>query len=414
MSKKILLIIGILVLVGIAAFLILTSKPQAEEGGRVGFSIRDFLPFGKSVDTDTDTETNTEEGSSDEEVDVPTNTPIPKLRKISSEPVAGSVIFNVGTTSIVRFVEKGTGNVYEVKSDSLKIDRLSNTTIPKIIRAFWLPNGSGFLAQTLLAESEIIETSLVKLNKNKESLASENLTPFGTTIGKLPTGIKEITIKPDGTKIFYYTTTGSSNWFVSNPDGTATTVVMAHPLTEWLPKWVSGNTIILQTKGSSEAISYAYSFDVSNKTLKNVGVGFTGLSINPNLSGSLSVISSGGATPQLFVVENKSTALKTLGVNSLAEKCVWLKEKSPTIYCAVPNQIPGGNYPDVWYKGLVSTEDYVIKIDIDNNITYTVGDFSLLTDQKIDATDLILSPDETHLVFRNKIDGFLWMLRLEE
>ena len=102
------------------------------------------------------------------------------------------------------------------------IQRLTNTTIPKIIRAFWLPNGSGFLAQTLIAENEVVETSFVKLNKNSTSSTNESLTPFGTTIGKLPTGVKEIAIKPDGAKIFYYTINGSySDWFISNPDGTS-------------------------------------------------------------------------------------------------------------------------------------------------------------------------------------------------
>ena len=177
---------------------------------------------------------------------------LPRLRKISSEPVAGAAVFNIGTTSIVRFVEKGTGNVYEVKSDSLAVQRLTNTTIPKIVRAFWLPNATGFLAQTLMPESEIIETNFVKLNKNE--IVGENLTPFNTTISKLPTGIKEISINPSGSKIFYYTANWSSNWFISNPDGTESSLVMSHPLTEWLPKWVTPDRVVMQTKGSSESI----------------------------------------------------------------------------------------------------------------------------------------------------------------
>ena len=51
MTKKILLIIGILAVIGVALFLVFGSKPQTagEEGG--GFSIRDYLPFGNSIDT---------------------------------------------------------------------------------------------------------------------------------------------------------------------------------------------------------------------------------------------------------------------------------------------------------------------------------------------------------------------------
>src|SRR3990167_9394362 len=227
MSKKILLIIGILIIVGVALFLVFTSKPQAEGESRVGFSIREFLPFGKS-DAPTIGEPTTETSNEDFESNITpktnTNQPIPRLRKISSEPVAGAAVFNIGTTSIVRFVEKGTGNVYEVKSDSLAVQRLTNTTIPKIVRAFWLPNATGFLAQTLLSGREIVETNFVRLNKNVASSTNETLTPFGVTIGKLPTGIKEITIKPDSTKIFYYTVSASSDWYISNPDGTGSSL----------------------------------------------------------------------------------------------------------------------------------------------------------------------------------------------
>ena len=386
MTKKILLIIGILAVIGVALFLVFGSKPQTagEEGG--GFSIRDYLPFGNSIDTSDNvptTETNEEQNLPS----APTNGKVPRLRKISSEPVAGAVIFDVGATktasgtSVVRFVEKGTGNVYEAKSDSNTITRLTNTTIPKIVRAFWLPNGSGFLAQTLMAESEIIETSFVKLNKNTASTSVESLTPFGTTVSKLPTGIKEIAVSPDGTKIFYYTVSGSSSWFISNPDGTGAAQVLSHPLTEWLPKWISANTITMQTKGSALALSYNYSFDVGNKTLKKIGIAETGISSR---------------------------------TNTLPEKCVELKDKNPTFYCAVPNQLPAGNYPDVWYKGLVSTEDFIEKIDLSNDIFYGVADLPDLSGQKIDVIDPMLSPDESHLIFRNKIDGYLWLLRIGE
>lgn len=418
MSKKILLIVGILVIIGVVLFLILGSKPQTAGESRVGFSIRDYLPFGKSSNSGTNGTTTPKTTDSNTKTNEPSNLavsePVPRLRKISNEPVAGAVIFNTGTTSVVRFIEKGTGNVYETNSNSVKITRLTNTTIPKIIRAFWLPNGSGFLAQTLLIENEIIETNFVKLNKNNASSTSEILTPFSTTIGKLPTNIKGITIKPDGTKIFYYTTNGSSNWFVSNPDGTGSSVVMSHPLTEWIPKWISSNTITMQSKGSSGAIGFVYSFDVVNKTLKKMGTEAVGLSANVNTDGSLDLISSGGTAPQLALIDNKNIISNPISINTLAEKCVWLKNKNPLVYCAVPNQIPKGNYPDSWYKGLISTEDSITKVDLANDVSYTIANLSSLSKQKIDAADLSLSPDETHLIFRNKIDGFLWMLKIGE
>ena len=419
MTKKILLIIGILVIVGIAVFLIFFSTPTSPTGdSRVGFSIRDYLPFGNSGSNDQNSSTTDQTStqiSDDNLPNISIDQPIPRLRKISSEPVAGAAIFNTGTTSVVRFVEKGTGNVYEAKSDSHLIQRLTNTTIPKIVRAFWLPNGSGFLTQTLIAENEIIETNFVKLNKNVASSTVEILTPFSTTIGKLPTGIKEISIKPDGSKIFYYTLNGTySNWFVSNPDGTNSNLVNSNPLTEWLPKWVSGNIVMIQNKGSSKSVGYNYSFDVSSKVFKKIGLGVVGISSNPKPDGSLALLSNGGSSPKLFLIDNKEVTSKATNENTLAEKCVWLKEKNPTALCAVPNGLPRGDYPDIWYKGLISTDDSIRRVDLSDNVSSNIADLYALSEEQIDVVDISISPDETHLIFRNKIDGYLWLLRIEE
>lgn len=405
MKKKILLIIGILAIVGVAAFLMLNSGENTSDEEDRGFSILEFLPFGKSSE-ETETQITEENGG---EIITETNQPVPRIRKISSEPVAGAVVFNVGTTSVVRFVEKGTGNVYEARSNLTKIERLTNTTIPKIARAFWLPNASGFLAQTLSVENELVETSFVKLIKSAGE--GEDLTPYGTTISKLPTGIEEIAIKPDGSKVFYYIDAGYSNWFISNPDGTGSSLVLSHPLSEWLPKWISSNIIIMQSKPSFQSAGFYYSFDVSSKVLKKIGTGAFGLIANTNSDGSLSIVSNGGTSPSLFLVTNTDASTKPISASSMADKCVW---SGDNVYCAVPDELPSGSYPDDWYKGVVSTGDSIERIDPNNDISYVVSDLASESGEKIDVVDLIISSDKTHLVFRNKIDGYLWMFRIEE
>lgn len=377
--KKVLLIIGILAVIGVAAFLIFNAGPEREGQSRVGFSITDYLPFGSS-DSDSEPGDNFVPNDGDGDVFAPQDKAVAKLRKISSEPVAGSAIWSVGTTSLVRFVEKGTGNVYEVRSDSNFVERLTNTTIPKIIRAFWLPDGSGFLAQTLLPESEVIETSFVKLNKNTGATTTESLTPYSTTISKLPTGIREIAVSPNGSKIFYYTIEGSrSSWFTANPDGTGETKVYTHFLTEWLPVWVSTNIVEMQTKPSYAAVSRLYSFNLQSKSLGNTS---RDLSIFPN-------------TPN-------------------TDKCVRSEEETDVAFCAIPKRLPTSLYPDDWYKGLVSTNDYIEKIDLANDIHYQISDLSIVSGEEIDVLDITLSPNEHHLTFRNKTDGYLWLLEIEE
>lgn len=418
MTKRLLLITGVLIIIAVAVFLVFSSSQNTgtnEEAG--GFSIRDYLPFGNSSQTANEfpqTETETENEFSNQPN---INEPIKRLRKLSNEPVAGAVIFNIGTTSVVRFVEKGTGNVYEARSDSNRIERLTNTTIPQIVRAMWLPDGSGFLAQTILLENEIVETSFVKLAKSEDDAILESTTPYNVTISKLPTGIKELTIRPDSAKIFYYTrssSSGSSSWYISNPDGTSQSLVYTSPITEWVPEWISSNIIMMTSKASFSTLGYTYAFNISKKTLQTQGVGITGLSTNSNQDGTFILASVGGNFPHLFVFDLKNSQTLDTGENVLSEKCVWTKQENPEVYCASPKQIPSGNYPDSWYKGTVSTDDYIKRMDLGKDLFNNIIDISRESGQKTDVINMNISPDETHIIFKNKIDGFLWMLRIEE
>lgn len=402
MSKKVLLIIGILILVGVAIFLILSSGKTDETGTRVGFSVRDYFPFGRGEDTnieETPTNTTPEEEPTN---NIDTN-PVPRLRKISNEPVSGSIVFNIGTTTFVRFVEKGTGNVYEARGDRNSIERLTNTTIPKIVRSTWLPNATGFLAQTVDVGNSVTETSFVKLNKS--TAVSDNSALYNTTISKLPTGIEEIAISPDSTKIFYYLKGASSFWFTAKPDGTERKHLYTSPILEWIPKWVDNKNVFIYTKPSVYAETFAYNFNIDTKALKKTSVSGFGLSFNPSKESSLV---SNGAT--VSVVNNSTLASSNLNTKTLADKCHLIDIYA---YCAVP----GGNSTisiDSWYKGLVSTSDYIIRIDTEDLFYSNIIDLSSEVEGGVDLEDLQVSEDESHLIFRNKKDGFLWMLRVEK
>ncbi|MEK7642328.1 MAG: hypothetical protein AAB392_00830 [Patescibacteria group bacterium] len=381
MTKKILLIIGIVAVIAIAVFLIL-GEGKAGENGKVGFSFGDYFPFGNSeVDITLDTDQNSDENEVGTPINTGSNSLPPKLRKVSSEPIAGAVIYNSGTTSIVRWVERGTGNVYETDSKSSNIRRLTNTTIPKIIRAFWLPNGNGFLAQTLVPESEIIETSFVEITKNT-GVATESLTPFTTRISKLPTGIKDMAIRKDSKKIFYFTTGLGASFYSANTDGTGSKLLASHPLSEWLVRhWLNDKEVLLQTKEGGGLPPYFSILNTGNGNLKRT--------------------------------ENPMSQITT-NIFTLFEKCILDDVKGGFVYCAVPEEVGKGTYPDDWYKGIVSTSDSVRKIDIENDVYYNTVDLKIESGEDIDVVDIKASLDQSHIIFKNKKDGFLWVLRAED
>ena len=97
-----------------------------------------------------DTENNnTEQNTNNEEFK------LPKLRQISSAPVAGYVASSTASSSLVRFVDRGTGHIYEAESISDKINKISNTTLPKIYEAYGNKNGTNFILRYLKNDSDI-------------------------------------------------------------------------------------------------------------------------------------------------------------------------------------------------------------------------------------------------------------------
>lgn len=417
MIKKIIFFTLLILIIILAVFYFIFNEQQTNgtPDSRVGFSLQNFLPFGRNDDNNIQENIVEREETPILNETIDPNRPVVRLRKISKEPVSGAVIFNIGSTSVVRFTEKGTGNVYEAYSDNSEVIRLTNTTIPKIIRSFWLPNGTGFITQSLAPDSEIIETNFVNLRKNSTSSLSENLTPYNTITSNLPTGIKEIAIKPDSKQIFYYTISGLfSKWYLSNVDGTNSSEIQSHPLTEWLVSWVQQNKINLQSKASANTTGYTYVYDLNTKILNKTSLGSFGISSLPNRDGVNEIISSGGNLPQLYLNNTKDFSYKKMGISTLAEKCVWSEEKIKSIYCGVPKTIQTTLYPDSWYQGLINTDDKIVKINVDAGLFSIVSDISKDSGEAVDVTDMQISKDQTHLIFKNKIDEYLWILRISE
>src|SRR3989344_3251474 len=83
------------------------------------------------------------------------------LKELSTRPSAGAVILPASGNRgvLVRFVEKGTGNVYEVGPETSEETRLSNTTIPKIAEVVWNKDGTRLVARYLKdGENETIQS----------------------------------------------------------------------------------------------------------------------------------------------------------------------------------------------------------------------------------------------------------------
>ncbi len=414
---KILAAVTILALIFIGYLIISSYKTvDNDSDGKIDTTNNGYtLP----VSNNTGSSTNTADGS------VPTSLEeiksIPTLRQIVASPISGFTTFerlvaqsqeNIPeskrnqTETIYRYVDRATGNVFETTENSLKIDRITNTTVPKVYEASFFTAGDGVVLRYLDA-NENIETFVAKiLSKTSTTTAEENESPFSLLQGSfLPKNVVAITKSPTEDK-FFYTKDGKGYTFNgSSPQNQ--TLIMDYAITEWLANWVN-KQIILTTKPSYFSEGFAFSLDPVSGSLNIIQDDRLGLLVNQNSNQTKMLVSEyKNDSITTSIVDLKTNETKGFGLRTFAEKCVWSKKNTNLVYCAVPRKMPAGPYPDMWYQGTVSFTDELYKIDLDLN---TTSKFESISKYAFDIDGIQLSEQEEYILFQNKKDLSLWSL----
>lgn len=296
----------------------------------------------------------------------------------------------------IRYVERMNGHIYKMFLDTKIKEKISNSTIPSIYEAFFDTTGQTVIYR-YLSEDKTINSFIATLGAPKGEF--------------LPQNISDLNISQDKTKFFYLTENSNGVTGVTGTFGnTKREMVFNSPFTEWLSQWTSGQKIYLTTKASYSANGSVFLLDTTNKTLSKIFGGIMGLTTMVNPSGSLVLYSTSTKTgPRLGVFDIAQHSTKDLGVYGLPEKCVW--NNNNLIYCAIPNTIIGSQYPDSWYQGLVSFDDYFLKINTTTGEKTTLA--NSINEIPIDGTHLFLDQKEENLFFINKKDSTLWSLNLK-
>jgi len=106
----------------------------------------------------------------------PTTTPItgkqPLLRLLSATPVGGYGASTTASTTIIRWVDRGRGNIYEANGSSSLISIISNTLVPRIYESWWNKNADVFAAQYLNNSNDSITTVLTSIIRNPRMATS--------------------------------------------------------------------------------------------------------------------------------------------------------------------------------------------------------------------------------------------------
>ncbi len=273
----------------------------------------------------------------------------PILTMLSPGPITGFTPTQRG----VRFLEKQTGHVSEIGSQGENIEVVSNTTIPRTFEIIWSPDASksiiryleGEIARKISAEfvasstkASVLPANIVSAAYSPDSKRIAYIVPSGDggrTIAADPDNSKqnEINVLPfGGFKILW--PEKNSVYYQSRPSRLAPGFLFRQNVQSGVLEKTLGDLNGLEALFSADGTKIIYS--VSEEI---------------------------GEAPSLYVYDLKTKEGSSLQTKGLTEKCAFAKAKSDVVYCAVDSSPGTGVYPDEWLQGTARTRDSLWEIN---------------------------------------------------
>lgn len=306
------------------------------------------------------------------------------LQQLTVRPVAGYQAL----AGAVRYVEQGTGHVYEIDLASGNETRLSNTTVPIVTKAYSNEAGNAFV---LLSQPNETRSVLVA-----------TLTDSSLTTTSLPPNAQNIAFSDNNTIFYTRATTAGTVGYEYTIDTTTQRELFQAPLLQVNAELVDGEAFLIPR--------------VAN-TLE--GTLFTANGTDLTINGT----SEFGLVTEVFndqwyargfiknetllseVVARDTNTTFSLPVMFIPEKCAW---RSTKLWCAAPIQNPTSNFVSNWYTGIVQSNDVLWEI------TPTLSEARLLinpeqiTGRPLDITAVTVTSSNI-LFFTNRTDNTLWL-----
>lgn len=372
--------------------------------------------------------------SSQEEIKINNdNEFVPKLRQLSNVPTSGATSFERETKSsdlfineegkeeakdtketIFRYIERGTGHLFEATEKNITQSRLSNVTIPKIQEAFFDNSGNKVVLRYLKDDSETIETFVGSLKEATTTDENRNIIKTTKIEGEyMDFNIDNLVVS--GNEIIYLKKTSSgSDIFTAYFDNLIPKKLFSLSTSQWVLQRPNKNTVTMTTKADSRVPGFMFSYDTKTGRLFQILEDIDGLTTLTSPDGKYILLSqSRGSDLNLLVFNTESKEFKRVGLETLPEKCVWSKTEVATFYCGAPDYLMRVSYPESWYQGAISFDDSIWKINIEDDFYDNVLPSHKETDKAFDITNLMLSEEEDYLFFINKNDLTLWSLDIK-
>jgi hypothetical protein len=276
------------------------------------------------------------------------------LRKITSRVTLGATYLGDGS---VRFVEAGTGHVYQVVDGSET--KLSGQTFAQASQATFSPDGTR-AAITYHTEDGNTRTFVGALTGEGGNFSIEG--------NDLPQGASHVAFGNGTPSPLFYTvsstrgTRGIRQGSASARNKSGVETLFDIPLKAVRVAWEP--SVLITTNIAGRNLGYAYRSDMSRVTAPRE---------------SLSAIQGSGGGVLFSSVSNvgviswlqKGSTITNLAKGVVAEKCGISGAK---ILCALPREFDVRTYPDAWYQGATGYTDEIVVIDAKTGDTvFTIG-----------------------------------------
>jgi hypothetical protein len=417
----------LLVAAGGAYWYFFMQAPAVTQTGTGGTSQSGFQPFGRTTPFGSGSNTagtSTSAGNQNYNSWTP-GTPfkLPTLRLLSDTPIGGYGASTTASTTVVRWVDRGRGNVYEATYDSPLITTISNTVVPRMYESAWNKNLTAFIGSLLPDNNRtptnvyaqiIIHTTSAGASAGSAS-GNASVTPFELRGKNLPAGIIGYAVSPDKSKLFtLINQNGSGVGYVSTFDGQKMVAIFTTPLIQVNVDWPTDNAIVIITKGSSVYDGFMYIVNPKTGVWKRAVGPLPGLGAKVSRDGKYAIVSwadgNNGISTGIYSMASGTSTNAV--IHTLADKCAWGNFYKDMAYCAVPSQTVAGAYPEDWYAGTLSTVDKIWQMNAMTGEVRLISSIIDQSDRVIDASNLGLDAKDGYLFFMNKNDLSFWSLDL--
>ncbi len=317
------------------------------------------------------------------------------LQQLTTRPVAGYTAITATTSSstIVRYVEQGTGYIYDIDLETGVEKQISRKTVPKVRSAVFSPNGQTVALTAIDGYRQ--DTFVGKIDTANETIEGEDLMPNVTNIFLADENTVKYTAEStDGLIGYSYDLTSSQlkqNFVV--------------PFRDIKVIWLS-DTTYFYNKPAEHLLGYLYKVEGGSYQPTDI----KGYSLTVDASQNIIVYSH----------DNSTTKFRNLVTNTendspikiIPEKCAFYNKIGQSeLWCANPIN-PNDLNTIEWYQGKSLGLDNLWLISSLGYQATLIVDLEKLSGRPIDVKDIMVSNNDKLLLFNNKLDNTLWKFNI--